>query len=108
MTTIRFREDAKIARFILSKRRIEGLNQLPHVRSCGLSRCDRVSTVTEPYSHGLIYINYVGIVVEAESVVDRCGTGATWGKFAWTVLLEEANHRAAARTSVEPRSERSC
>jgi hypothetical protein len=108
MTTIRFREDAKVPRFILRERRIEGLNQFPYVRSCRLSRRDRVGTVGEPYTNGLVDVQHVRIVVEAEGVVDRRGTGATQGKFAWAVFLEEPYHRAAARTPIKPRSERSC
>ena len=108
MSTIGLCKDTKVARLVLREGGVERLNQFPNVWSRSFSRRDRIRTVGETYANWLVDVQHIGIVVEAEGVVHRCGIGSTVREVTWTILLKQTYHRAAAGTSIEPRSERCC
>lgn len=106
MSSVALREDAEVPIFVLGKLCVEGLQQRPNIRSSGDGAGDLIIAIGETSTNRLINIQHVGVAVEAVRVKRRRASAIN--EMAWTVLLEEADHTAAARASIEPSGKWCC
>jgi hypothetical protein len=98
-------EDTEIAVLVLRELSIESLQQFPDIRRSGLGAGGIVGAVGEAHTNGLVNVKNVGVFVEAVLVQRRRLRSVD--EVAGAVLLEQADHGRASRTTVEPGGQRS-
>ena len=104
--TVGLGEQSKIVVLIGGELCVECLQKLPDIRCGGDSRGHAVGTVAEAGADRLVNVEHVGVIIPTVRV-QYGSRSRDVVEGAWAILLEEANHAAATRTSIEPEGERS-
>ena len=102
MPTVRLSEQSKIAVLVAGELCVECLQKNPDVR-CGAFRCRGhiINAEAEAGANGLVNVEHVGKIIPTVRVQHGIRSRDVI-EGAWAILLEEANHAAATRTSIEP------
>ena len=101
VTTVGLSEQSKIVVLVVGELGIECLQKLPDVWCGGDSRGHGVGAVTEAGADRLVNVEHVGEIIPTVRV-QHGSRSRDVVEGAWAILLEEANHTAATRTTVEP------
>ena len=99
--TVRLSEQSKIVVLVGGELCVECLQKSPDVRCGGDSRGHTVGAVAEAGADGLVNVEHVGVTIPTVRI-QYGSRSRDIVEGTWAILLEEADHAAATRASIEP------